>query len=65
MLSTYSEMICLNTPLFSLKNQLFHSIGDNLWLTVPSLATIQFPKHTGFDKENLGVAVFLNNLLVI
>ena len=30
---------------------MFHFIGEeNLWLTVASLASIQFPKYTGFDK---------------
>ena len=29
---------------------MFHFIGENLWLTVASLASMQFPKDTGFDK---------------
>ena len=43
---------------------MFHFIGDNLWLTVVSLESMQFPKDTGFDKGKLRVMVFLNNLLV-
>ena len=41
-----------------------HFIGDNLWLTVASLESTEFPKDTGFDKEQLSVMAFLNNLLV-
>ena len=43
---------------------MFHFIGENLWLTVASLASMQFPKDIGFDKGKLSVTVFLNNLLV-
>ena len=31
---------------------MFHFIGENVWLTVASLASMQFPKDTGFDKGN-------------
>ena len=41
---------------------MFHFIGENLWLTVASLASMQFPKNTGFDKGKLNVMAFLNNL---
>ena len=43
---------------------MFHFIGENLWLAIPSLASMQFAKDTGFDKGKLSVMVFLNNLLV-
>ena len=43
---------------------MFHFIGENLWLTVASLSSMQFPKDTGFDKGKLNVMAFLNNLLV-
>ena len=43
---------------------MFHFIGENLWLTVQSLASMQFHNNTGFDKGKLSVMVFLNNLLV-
>ena len=39
-------------------------IGENLWLIVASLASMQFPKNNGFDKGKLSVMAFLNNLLV-
>ena len=42
---------------------MFHFIGENVRLTVASLASMQFPKDTGFDKGKLGVMVFPNNLL--
>ena len=61
MLSTQNEMIFFNIPLIS---QMFHFIGENLWLTVASLSSMQFPKDTGFDKGKLNVMAFLNNLLV-
>ena len=43
---------------------MFHFKGENLWLTVASLASMQFPTNTGFDKGKLIVTAFLNNLLV-
>ena len=43
---------------------MFHFIGKNLWQTVASLASMQFPKNTGFDKGKLSVVAFLNNLVV-
>ena len=43
---------------------MFHFIGENLWLTVASLESIQFSKDIGFDKEKFSVVDFLNNLLV-
>ena len=43
---------------------MFHFIGENLWLTVASPASMQFPKHDGFDKGKLSVMAFLNNPLV-
>ena len=43
---------------------MFHFIGENLWLTVSSLASMQFPKNTGFDEGKFSVMAFLNNLLV-
>ena len=39
-------------------------MGENLWLIVASLASIQFLKSTGFDKGKLSFMAFLNNLLV-
>ena len=61
MLSTQNEMIFFNIPLIS---QMFHFIGENLWLTVASLSSMQFPKNTDFGKGKLSVVAFLNNLLV-
>ena len=43
---------------------MFHFIGENLWFTVASLASMQFTKDTGFDKGKLSLMAFLNNLLV-
>ena len=43
---------------------MFHFKGENLWLTVVSLASMQFPKDTGFDKGKLSLMAFLSNLLV-
>ena len=43
---------------------MFHFIGENLWLTVASLESMQFPKDTGFDQGKLSVMAFLNNLLI-
>ena len=43
---------------------MFRFIGENLWVIVASLANMQFPKDTGFDKGKLSVMAFLNNLLV-
>ena len=43
---------------------MFHFIGENLWLTVASLESMQFPKDTGFDQEKLSVMAFFNNLLI-
>ena len=44
---------------------MFHFIGENLWLTVTSLESMQFPKSTGFDKGKLGFfeckMVFIQN----
>ena len=34
-----------------------------MWLTVASLASLQYPKNTCFDKRKLSVVAFLNNLL--
>ena len=42
----------------------FHFIGENLRVIVASLAIMQFPKNTGFDKGKLSVMAFLSNLLV-
>ena len=42
---------------------MFYFIGENLWLTVASLASMQFPKSTGFGKRKLSFMAFLNNLL--
>ena len=53
MLSTQNEMIFFNIPLLSSKNLTFHFIGDNFWVTVASLAGMQFSKDTGFEKEKL------------
>ena len=50
MLSTQNKMIFFNMPLMS---QMFHFLGKNLWLTVASLASMQFPKDTGFDKRKV------------
>ena len=36
-------------------------IGENLWLTIASPASMQFPKDTGFDKGKSSVMTFLNN----
>ena len=43
---------------------MFNFTGKNMWLTVGSLASMQFPKNTGCDKGKLSVMAFLNNLLV-
>ena len=43
---------------------MFDFKGENLWLTVASLESMQFAKDTGFDKGKLGVMAFLNKLLV-
>ena len=43
---------------------MFNFTGKNMWLTVGSLASMQFPKNIGCDKGNLSVMAFLNNLLV-
>ena len=40
---------------------MFRFIGQNLWLT---LASMKFPRDTGFDKGKSSVLAFLNNLLV-
>ena len=64
MLSTQNEMSFFNIPLISSKNETFHFIGENLWLTLASLASTQFPKDTSVDKAKLSVMAFLNNLLV-
>ena len=40
---------------------MFHFIGENLWLTVASLTSMQFPNNTGFNKGKLSVKAFLNN----
>ena len=37
---------------------MFHFIGENLWLTVTSLESMQFPKSTSFDKGKLGFMNF-------
>ena len=42
---------------------MFYFIGENLWLFVESIARMQFPKSTGFDKRKLSFMAFLNNLL--
>ena len=42
---------------------MFHFIVENLWLTVAYLASMQFPKNTGFGNGRLSVMAFLNNLL--
>ena len=42
---------------------MFHFINENLWLTVASRSSIQYPNNIGFDKGKLSVAAFLNNLL--
>ena len=41
---------------------MFHFIGEILWLTIASLANMQFPKSNGFDKGKLSFMVSLNNL---
>ena len=43
---------------------MFYFIGENLWLTVASLASMQFPKDDAFGKGKLSVLAFLNNPLV-
>ena len=63
MLRMQNDMIFFNIPLISSKNQMFHFTGENWWLIVASLASIQFSKNTGFDKGKLSVVAFLNNLL--
>ena len=45
-------------PLILSKNQMFR------FLTVASLASMQYPKDTVFDKGKLSVMFFINNLLV-
>ena len=42
---------------------MFDFKGENLWLTVASLKSMQFPKSNGFDKGELRFMAFLNNLL--
>ena len=42
---------------------MFHFIGENLWLTFASHASMEFPQSTGFVKGKLGFMAFLNNLL--
>ena len=42
---------------------MFHFIGENLWLTVASLTSMQFPKNTDFNKGKLSAVAFLKNLL--
>ena len=42
---------------------MLHFIGENLWFTAVSLASMQSPKNSGFDKGKLSVMAFLNNLL--
>ena len=49
-------------PLISLKDEMFHFIGEDLRLTVATLASMQFPKDTGFDKGKLIVMAFINKL---
>ena len=39
-------------------------MGENLWVTVISLASMQFPRDTSFYKGKVSVMAFLNNLLV-
>ena len=46
-------MLFFNIPSISLKNEMFHFIGENLLLTVASFASMQFPKDTGFDKGKM------------
>ena len=41
---------------------MFHLIAENLLLTVASLASMQFPMITGFDKGKLSGVTFVNNL---
>ena len=53
MLSTQNEMIFPNISLLSSKNLTFHFTGENFWLTVASLASMQFSKDTSFEKEKL------------
>ena len=38
---------------------MFHFIGENLWLTVAFLASMEFPKDASFEKEKLSVMAFL------
>ena len=56
-------MIFFNLILISSKSSIFHFIGENLWQAVASLASMQFPKSTGFDKGKLSAMAFPNNLL--
>ena len=62
MLSTQNEMIFFNLLLISSRNYMFHFIGENPWVTAASLASMQFPKNTGFDKGKLSDTAFPNNL---
>ena len=57
------NMIIFHLPLILSKNEIFHFISENLWVTVASLASMQSPKTTGFDKRRLSFMAFLNNLL--
>ena len=62
MLSTQNEMIFFNIPLLSSKNLMFHFTGENFWLTVASLARMQFSKDTGFEKEKLSAMATVSYL---
>ena len=46
---------------------MFYFIGENLWLNVASLASMQSLKSTGFDKGKLSFnfMAFLNNLKIV
>ena len=58
MLNTQNEMIFFHISFIPLKNETFHLIGENLWLTAASYASMQFPKYTGFDKGKLNDITF-------
>ena len=45
MLRTQNEMSFFNLQLTSSKNLMFHFIGEDMWLTVASLASMQYPKN--------------------
>ena len=62
MLSTQNEIIFFDLLLISFKNFVCHFICENLWLTVASLASMQYPKNTNFDKRKLSFMAFLSNL---